>query len=214
MAQVIARIYATADKAAAAAAAAKSLGYGDSEVFVCGPSAGAAKADLAAGLAQAGLAKDAAEGSADEVLKGRSVVIVHAAFGGGAKATAALDKFDPIAAPPASLAAASKPAGKKRSPLFTGDVKHDDATPLSSYFKWPTLLNSATPFSDWLKFPTLREFNSQVKLTDEAAPLSKRMGWATLKDDATPLSDKLNWPVLKDDPTPLSKKLNLAVLKD
>jgi hypothetical protein len=210
MAQLIARIYAGADKAAAAAKEAKGLGYGDSEVFVCSPSAGAAKADLAAGLAQAGMGKEEADACADEVVKGRSVVIVHAAFGGGAKATAALDKFDPIAAPQAKPVAAPQKAksAAKRGPLFTGDVKHDgvwtgetkldDATPLSSYFKWPTLINSATPFSDWFKAPTLSESKSNVQLIDEAAPLSKKMGWQVLRDDPTPLSSKMGMAVLKD----------------
>ena len=61
MAQIITRIYATADKAAAAVKEVKTLGYGDSDVFVTGPSAGTAKAEVAAGLAQSGLAKADAE---------------------------------------------------------------------------------------------------------------------------------------------------------
>lgn len=231
MAQVIARIYTGADKAASAASAAKSLGYGDSEVFVCGPTPGASKADFAASLAQAGMGKAEADGCADEIVKGRSVVIVHAAFGGGAKATAALDKFEPIAAPPTKF---TSPAPKKASTnsrlvLSNGDL-HDDPAPLSRYFNWPTLLNSPTPLSDWLNIPTLREFNSNVKLSndpaplstalglpvlsDDPTPLSTRMGWPVLKDDPTPLSNKLGWPVLKDDPAPLSNKMGWTVLKD
>jgi hypothetical protein len=216
MAQAIARIYAAADKAASAAKEVKGLGYGDSEVFVCGPSAGATKADLAASLSQAGVGKEDADSCADEVLKGRSIVIAHAAFGGGAKVTAALDRFDPIAAPAVNGAAAKKANGtsKPRGPVFTGETKLDEAAPLSSYFKWPTLLNSATPFSDWLNFPTLREFNSSIRLSDNAAPLSSSLGLPVLKDDPTPLSSKMGWEVLKDDPTPLSSKFNLTVLKD
>ena len=219
MAQLIARIYAEADKAAAAAAEARTLGYGDSEVFLVGPSEGAAKSDVAASLAQTGLAKDAAEGCADEVLKGHSVVVVHAPFGGGARATNALEKHGPIGGPPTKFAtatpksAASKTGLAEGRTLFTGELK-DDAAPLSSYFKWPTLLDSPTPLSDWLKIPTLTAFTSNVQLSDEAAPLSKRMGWPVLIDDPAPLSNKMNWPVLTDDPTPLSSKMNWPVLKD
>jgi len=208
MAQVITRIYAAADKAASAVKDVKALGYGDNEVFVTSPSAGATKADAAAALAQAGLAKNDADAIADEVAKGRTAVSVHAAFGGGAKVTAALDKFEPIAAPPTKFTAASPQAAAKRGPLFNGDTKLDDATPLSNKFGWPTLINSPTPFSDYFKLAVLTPFTSKVQLTsgtttkveliDDAAPLSKKFGWPVLKDDPTPLSSKLNWPVLRD----------------
>ena len=198
MAQVITRIYAGADKAASAVKEVKALGYGDSEVFVTNPSAGAAKADVAASLAQAGLGKAEADGVADEVLKGRSVVIVHAAFGGGAKATAALDKFAPIAAPATTISA---PAVKAKT-TFSGpkaQIDWNDATPLSTWMNWPTLLNSPTPLSDYFKFSVLSDWTfTKVELSDDPAPLSKKFGWELLKDDPTPLSKKMNWAVLRD----------------
>ncbi len=213
MAQVIARIYADADKAAAAAKEAKGLGFGDSEVFVTAPSAGASRADIAASLAQAGLGKDEADGCADEVEKGRSVVIVHAAFGSGAKATAALDKFDPIGAAPTKFTTVQKAPGAARS---AGGASLDDATPLSNLFNWPVLIKSATPFSDYFKLPVLTPFTSKVKLSsgtttkvqvtnttttkveliNDPAPLSRALGWKLLLDDPAPLSHKLNWPIL------------------
>ena len=194
MAQIITRIYAAADKAAAAAKEVKTLGYGDSEVFVTGPSAGAAKADVAAGLAQSGLAKADAEAIADEVLKGRTVVSVHAAFGGGAKATAA-------------KAAPAKAAGSKTI-VFKSETKLDDATPLSNWLNWPTLIDKPTWLSDYFKWPVLSDsapkavlshgLTTKVELSDDPAPLSRKFGWQLLTNDPTPLSSKFNWAVLKD----------------
>jgi hypothetical protein len=209
MAQIITRIYAAADKAAAAAKEVKTLGYGDSEVFVTGPSAGAAKADVAAGLAQSGLAKTDAEAIADEVLKGRSVVSVHAAFGGGAKATAALDKFDPIAAPATAIKAApAKAAGSKTIIFKSSDTTLNDATPLSSWLNWPTLIDNPAWLSSYFKWPTLSDstpkatlsngLTTKVELSDDPAPLSRKFGWQLLTNDPTPLSSKFNWAVLKD----------------
>ena len=208
MAQIITRIYATADKAAAAAKEVKTLGYGDSEVFVTGPSAGAAKADVAAGLAQSGLAKADAEAIADEVLKGRTVVSVHAAFGGGAKATAALDKFDPIAAPATAAKAAPAKAAGSKTIVFKSETKLDDATPLSNWLNWPTLIDKPTWLSDYFKWPVLSDsapkavlshgLTTKVELSDDPAPLSRKFGWPLLRDDPTPLSSKFNWPVLRD----------------
>jgi hypothetical protein len=204
MAQVIARVYATEDKAASAVKEVKGLGYGDSEVFACSPSASASKGDYAASLIQAGMEKAEADAVADDVVKGRSVVIVHAAFGGGVKASAALDKFAPIAAPavkPAKAVAAPKRklSSPSRGPIFTGETRLEEATPLSTYMNWPTLLSGATPFSDFFKFSVLSDWSfTKVKLSDNAAPLSKKMGWEVLKEGAAPFSTKLNLRVLKD----------------
>jgi hypothetical protein len=222
MAQVITRIYATADKAASAVEGVKALGYGDNDVFVTSPSAGATKADAAAALAQAGLAKEDADAIADEVLKGRTVVSVHAAFGGGMKVSAALDKFEPIAAPATTVTkTASTPRTARNK---SGDAKLDDAAPLSNMLGWPTLLNSPTPFSDYFKLAVLAPFTSKVQLTwgtttkvelsNDAAPLSRMMGWKTLMDDPAPLSRTMKWEALMNDPAPLSNKMNWPVLKD
>jgi hypothetical protein len=211
MAQVIARIYADGDKAASAAQEARGLGFG--EVFVTAPSAGASRADIAANLAQAGLGKEEADACAEEVEKGRSVVTVHAAFGSGAKATAALDKFDPIGAAPTKFTTARKASGATGS---TGGASLADATPLSNLFNWPVLSHSATPFSDYFKLPVLTAFTSKVQLSsgtttkvqvsnttttkveliNDPAPLSRIFGWKLLLDDPAPLSHKLNWPIL------------------
>jgi len=209
MAQIITRIYATADKAAAAVKEVKTLGYGDSDVFVTGPSAGAAKGDVAASLAQSGLAKVDAEAIADEVLKGRTVVSVHAAFGGGAKATAALDKFEPIAAPATAIKSApAKAKGSKTIVFKSSESKVDDATPLSNWLNWPTLIDKPTWLSDYFKWPVLSDsapkatltngLTTKVELSDDPAPLSRKFGWSLLTNDPTPLSSKFGWAVLKD----------------
>ena len=43
-----------------------------------------------------------------------------------------------------------------------------------------------------------REANGEIELSDDPAPLSKKMGWELLKNDPTPLSTKMGWAVLKD----------------
>ena len=155
------------------------------------------------------MAKADAEAIADEVLKGRSVVSVHAAFGGGAKATAALDKFDPIAAPATAIKAApAKAAGSKTIIFKSSDTTLNDATPLSSWLNWPTLIDNPAWLSSYFKWPTLSDstpkatlsngLTTKVELSDDPAPLSRKFGWQLLTNDPTPLSSKFNWAVLKD----------------
>ena len=64
--------------------------------------------------------------------------------------------------------------------------------------RWPVLLSSPTPLSDYFKLPVLSEFKSKIELSDDPAPLSKKMGWELLRNDPTPLSTKMGWAVLKD----------------
>lgn len=198
MAQVIARLYASAENAAAAVKGVKAFGYGDNEVFVCAPSDKASREELVAGIGQAGLSKAESEGFAGEVAKGRTLVVVHAPFGGGKRATAALDRHNPMASNEAPSPAAKAPMS------FGANFKYDEAAPLSSTMQWRTLLSDATPLSDYFKIPTLMDFSCSRRfgfneLLEDPAPLSKRFGWPLLRDnDPTPLSTKFKWPVLRD----------------
>ena len=199
MASIIAKLYSSADKAAAAVKELKNLGYGDSDVTVCAPSAVSTVEELAAGIAQTGVSKADAAAYAAEVKNGQTLVAVSAAFGAGQRTTAAMDKHGPSASP----VAAAAPAAVKMAPSFAAKA-YDEAAPLSSMMQWSTLSSDATPFSKFLNFPTLSDFSFSRKfgfaeLSDDAAPLSKRFGWPLLReDDPAPLSKKFNWPVLRD----------------
>ena len=204
MATIVARLYASADKAAAAVKDLRNYGYGDSEIFVTAPSASASAEDLAASVAQSGVSKTDAAAYAAEIAKGATLVVVHAAFGAGVRTTAALNKHDPMLSP----VKASAPAPVKAMPSFSASSfasqPYDEAAPLSSFFQWKTLLSDPTPFSSYFKFETLSDFSFSRKfgfaeLSDDAAPLSKKFGWPLLRDDdPTPLSTKFNWPVLRE----------------
>ena len=153
---------------------------------------------MVASLAQTGLAKDAAEGCADDVLKGRSVVVVHAAFGGGAKATAALDKHAPIGGPPTKFEAAAPKAGASKTALanghtlFSGELK-DDAAPLSSYFKWPTLLDSPTPLVRLAQNPDAERVHVQhpAQRRSRAPVQAHGLAAAVRRSDAAVQQDEL-----------------------
>jgi hypothetical protein len=208
MTQVITRLYANAADAEAAVKALKAQKYGDNEIFVVGPPANgkASPESLAATIAQAAILKSDAAILAKGVAKGGTLVILHAAFGSGAKAAGLLDSHNPI---PSGVAAPAQAL-----------QQHDEAAPLSSAFNWPTLLNNPTPFATFFNFPTLSDpdhiYSSKpeaILSLNDPTPLSDRLGKAVLSDSATPLSDKFGWQVLSDDPTPASNKFGWNVLK-
>jgi len=201
MASIIAKLYSSADKAAAAVKELKNLGYGDSDVTLVAPSGVSTAEEVAAGIAQAGVSKADAAVYAAEVKKGATLVAVSAAFGAGVRTTAALDKHEPL---PSPIAPAPAPVIPSLKSFTSSTPNYDEAAPLSSMMQWKTSHTDSTPFSNFLNFPTLSDFSFSRKfgfaeLSDDAAPLSKRFGWPLLRDDdPTPLSKKFNWPVLRD----------------
>ncbi|MFL5255361.1 MAG: hypothetical protein ACJ8AI_21195 [Rhodopila sp.] len=86
-----------------------------------------------------------------------------------------------------------------------GTVDWKSPTPLSSWLGQPALQTKPTPSN------TLASIR---KMSNDAAPLSSKLGWKTLSsDDATPVSKKFNWTVLCTGATPLSDKFGWSVLK-
>jgi hypothetical protein len=234
MAQIITRLYANGADAEAAVKDLKDQRIGDKDIFVVGPPAsGKANVDtLAATIAQGAIPKSDAEIYAKGVAKGGTLVSVQAHFGTGAKVSGVLDSHKPI---PSGVTTGSTTGVSSARPNRSGggSVDWNDATPLSNWFGWPTLLNDPTPLSNYWKLNVLKDSNDFVSskwgwsllkdsstplpdklLSQASTPASDKFGWRVLKDDPTPASDKFGWRVLKDDPTPLSDKMNWPVLKD
>jgi hypothetical protein len=232
MTQTITRLYANGADAEAAVNDLKAHRIGDKEIFVVGPPAsGKANIDnLAATIAQGAIPKSDAAIYAKGVAKGGTLVTVQAHFGSGAKVSGLLDSHKPI---PSGVSPSSTTGVSSARPNRSsgGSVDWNDATPISNWFNWPTLLDDPTPLSNYWKLNVLKDSNDFVSskwgwsllkdsstplpdklLSESPTPASDKFGWRVLKDDPTPLSDKMNWPVLKDDPTPLSNKFGWKVL--
>lgn len=95
------------------------------------------------------------------------------------------------------------------------------AAPFSAKFGWRVLLDDPEPLSRALGWKTLQpdpetsKTSEQVhKLSSEPAPLSDRLKLPVLSRDPAPLSSAVKMPTLSDDPAPLSHAAKLKLLSD
>lgn len=218
MPQTIARMYGSQDNATAAAKELQERGFAADAVHVIGPQPSAstqAGADastdtLRTSIEQTGLPAEHAKIYADHVRQGQVLVTVYPPFGFALTATNILDSHDPIAMD--LPAAAYVPASAKT---------WDPAAPLSSALGWRVLLSDPTPLSSYFKWPTIKREDTVStsrdairKQSDDPAPLSRKIGMPVLSDNPAPLSSKIGIRVLSDDPTPLSSKAGIRVLSE
>ena len=204
MAQIISRLFGSSTNAAAAVKEVLEYRFGENEVFTVEGGAGGSRDDLIAQIAQAGVAREDAGAYADKVQGGATLVVVHAPFGSARKATVLLDRHQPL---PAAVAAKPSPP----------PITYNRATPVSSLFQWKMLLSDPAPLSSFMRWATIMPFSfsrsrGMAELTDDVAPLSKRLNWPLLSPDSAPLSGKMNWRLLTDDPAPFSRRMNWASL--
>ena len=101
--------------------------------------------------------------------------------------------------------------------LVVVHAPYNRATPVSSLFQWKMLLSDPAPLSSFMRWATIMPFSfsrsrGMAELTDDVAPLSKRLNWPLLSQDSAPLSGKMNWRLLTDDPAPFSRRMNWASL--
>jgi len=154
----------------------------------------------------------------EAVERGRSLVLVRAAFGFGRAATNILDSCDPI---DSGLTGAVKAAPTS-----------EKGAPLSSFFQWPLLKrNQPAPFSDFLGIPLLSssaackpsligEMSASTfhlsfgfrLLSDKAAPLSALFGLPTLLDSASSGFSSFGMPLLADSSVPKASTFGLPLL--
>ena len=190
MAQTIIRLYPNAAAADAAVKDLKAHFFGDDEIAVVDPSAGATVDEIAAAIAKKKILKAHAAALAPGVANGGTMVAVRAAFGVGVKATTLLDRHGPI---PSGLEA---PASK---PDFW-----DEAAPFSSSIQVKPLLNDPAPLSSFWQIPTLLDHNMSC---------SSMFGMVMISKNATPLSSAIGWKLISDNPAPLSSRFGLPLLK-
>ena len=101
MSTLITRLYQTTQQCGDAIALLKDRGFGDADfTVVTAPAGDTSAAAVTAAIVKAGVAADEAAKYVQGVLGGGAVVVVNAPFGTAAKATATLDKFNPVAAAP------------------------------------------------------------------------------------------------------------------
>jgi hypothetical protein len=213
MSQPITRIYDNESLALDVVSELKKNGFASDSIHVVAASrvkASDSDDGVVAEVANVGVTKDAAAAYADGVRKGQVVVSVNPNFGTARRATAILDKFNPIATPVSEAGSntAKEQTLAEATPLssrLNWSVLMNDPTPLSTKWNWPVLSDKATPLSDKL---------GASVLSDNATPFSSWLNVRVLSDDATPFSNWLKRPVLSDNPTPFSSWLNVRVLSD
>ena len=192
MTQTISRLYGAASDASACVADLKEHGFGQGEVYVVAPPPPGQNdlSALAATIAQGNVLKAKAAVYAEGVAKGGTLVTCHAPFGAAAKATAILDRHNPIDS------GVADPAYPR--------ITYDDAAPFSSSLQIPALLDDPAPLSSFWNLPVL---------TQGRASLSQKLELAELSSNPAPLSSALGLSTLSNNPAPLSSLFKLPLLR-
>jgi hypothetical protein len=188
MTQVVNRIYATSERAAAAVTALVEAGLEQEHIRTVSlaDAESGSLADITVAIQRAGVRNPAASELAKPVGDGGTLVSCRAPFTTAFGANAVLDRCGPIAAP--------------RRNMPTHKVKWDDERPLSAIFGWKLLSETALPFakfwgaqslvrsgpwlSPWAQFPLLAQAQGPV------------MGTKQLSSNATPFSSTFSIPLL------------------
>lgn len=142
---------------------------------------------------------------ADSVQQGRTLVLITAPFGQALLATDTLN------------------TGKHVDIGEMPELEYHtwiQPAPLSALLNIPVLSHRGSWMSRTFKeltepgyFPS-ESIMGSIKLKDNPAPFSDKIGMDPLKENPTPLSSKFGWSLLKDNPTPLSDKIGKAPLSD
>jgi len=190
MTQTITRIYGAHTDALSVVGELKSYAYAPYVVSgVDTDGALLSQADLVAAMMQIYILKAEAEIYARTLAQGGTLVLVHAIFGAGARATVIMDKYASIDA--------GIPAEK--SPF----MEWDDATPLSCLMQMPVLLDD-----DSIEAQAL---SMEPRLTD-GRPTCALFGIPLLTSSNTSLSGAIGMPLISNNPAPLSALLKMPTL--
>ena len=151
--------------------------------------------------------------------RGRSIVLVRAAFGFGQAAINILDSCGPVDT-------------ELLAPPMTAAAWEEAGAPLSTALQWPVLkCNEPAPFSDFLGIPLLSSCEgseptmiskfsgSSIELSfgyrllsSKAAPLSSLLGLDTLLDKVGTGESSFGLPLGMQNPAPLSSFFGLPLL--
>lgn len=173
---LIVRAYSTEKKARDAAKKLKAEGFGEDSICVLAPKA---EEDTAADVADAvrggHLPRSYAEAVTKDLKDGRCVASVNAVFGHGQDASLIMESFGPVETYKALLATDDK--------RFTSD----------GWAGLPLILQGRRFF---LFSGELAPSTSRTKLSDNAAPLSSRLGIKLLKDQKKDWKTSFGMPLL------------------
>jgi len=233
MPQTIARLYRTQQAASAAVTELRERGLNAEAIRATAPPApselpaetvGTTAAPVIETILKAGIPRDHARIYAEGVERGEVlVVVIDPPFGFALAATAILDSHNPIevALPAASSPGYATSTTAAASGTTTNPSIWQSATPLSSWLGLRVLSDDPTPLSTYLGRPAIKTDTSSSQTLDnirrqseDAAPLSKKIGMSVLSEDPAPLSKSAGWSLLSDDPAPLSTKLGWRTLLD
>ena len=187
MAQTICRMYATRREAEAALADLRLHGYDDA--FLFGADAGSTRASVVDAMCRAHLLKYHAQIYAERVIKGGTLVMLHASFGMALKATTIMDKY------PSIESGVAEPS--------EAHIEWDESHPFSSALQLPVLTKTKLPFAS---------FWNLSSLTSDHWTVSSLFGMPLRSASATPLSSAFGLPTLTRCATPFSSLLRLPVL--
>ena len=189
MVQTISRMYADPAHAEKALDELRSYGYDDVHIF--GPATGdqVSSDDLADRIAKAFILKSEARVYADRVLKGGTLVAVHAPFGSARLAREILDDYSPV-------------DSGVSEPDHTGYV-WDEMVPFSSAMSLPVLSKSKLPFEGMWGVPSV---------TRKPGLLSDLLGFSLLAKSSTPFSSMFGLSVLTSKDALASHRLGLPLL--
>lgn len=239
----IARIFETEENARQAERLLLADGFPSTQVHVVSGATEEAVRDRGAlaNAVKAGSAlREHVEIYADEVARGRVLVVVSASFGTGGSAARILDSCGPLEL---VLPGEEVP-----------ETDWNEATPLSALLRMPVLIrDQPAPLSDYIGIPavtrglsclarlfrpltapdfSLSRMFGMPLLSSNPAPLSSMFGmktlsqrppgtrWTTslgfplLSNSAAPLSNTFGLPLLSRNPAPLSRMLGLKTLSD
>jgi hypothetical protein len=211
MTSAIIRIYETKSQGTKAAESLREQGYEYVYQFTGSSdkpdTASEARNNLITSMMSASVWKSHAEFYANRLTKGKTLVLVHAPFGTALNATSVLEDYEPIESGIAETD-------------HKDDYQWDDAAPLSSLLRMPTLSKDRLPaetlsgisslttgkafLSDLLGIPLLQRGLAHSTssmglplLSNSATPLSSLLGLRTISQSATPLSSLFRIPTLK-----------------
>lgn len=198
MSETIVRLYGSSDSAERVVSELLEFGYPDEDILVLAPPGSSGRGAAPAGADYAALLerllkfyiiKHHAEIYAEGVLKGGTLITIHAPPGSAVRTTNILDAGEPI------------PSGVPEPEIVY--IDYDEATPLSCILGLPILVTDGSTFSGFWSLPILTSAKASFSrlfgiplLTSSYSSFSSKIGLKTLSYSASPFSSLFRIPLL------------------
>lgn len=205
MSDPIVRMYESEKQARDAVAKLQAEGFPEDQIFLVTPQSGGTVEAIAAAIMAGFVLRSHAKVYAEGVQKGRSLVVVRAAFGHAQEAIDILNSFGPV---DTGLDLPKEPS-----------IAWDEAAPLSSALRLPVLLrNSPAPLSRTFGMPPLSKGRTGWlaamfgELVNPHFALSSLLGLGLLSRNPAPLSSLFGLKTVSASSGPWQKSLGLPIL--